>query len=76
MCKCSPEDVHSYGPCDETCDAVARVDFDYPDETGDGFEEDGPYPGEECGRWNNGKFMQYCPKAGSEECDWECPYSR
>ena len=74
MCKCSPEDVHNYGPCDETCYAMLRVDFDYPD--GDGFEEDGPYPGEECGRWINGKLGRYCTKAGSEECDWECPYSR
>lgn len=31
--------------------------------------------GEECGRWNNGRLMPYCAKAGSEECDFECPYS-
>jgi hypothetical protein len=37
---------------------------------------DGPYPGEECGRWRNGKLDKHCTKAGSEECDFECPYSR
>lgn len=30
--------------------------------------------GEECGRWDNGKLTKSCTKAGSEECDWECPY--
>ena len=38
--------------------------------------EDGPEPGEECGRWSNGRLLPHCAKAGSEECDWECPYSR
>ncbi len=33
-------------------------------------------PGEECGRWRNGRLSDHCLKAGSEECDWECPYSR
>jgi hypothetical protein len=47
------------------------------EETGEFEDEsDGPEPGEECGRWNNGRLMQTCMKAGSEECDWECPYSR
>jgi hypothetical protein len=34
--------------------------------------------GEECGRWRNGRLapLGHCTKAGSEECDWECPYSR
>jgi hypothetical protein len=39
-------------------------------------DEDDYDPGEECGRWINGRLGQYCTKAGSEECDWECPYSR
>lgn len=26
-----------------------------------------------CGRWNNGQLMPHCTKAGSEECDFECP---
>lgn len=29
--------------------------------------------GEDCGRWDNGRLMLQCRKAGSEECDWECP---
>lgn len=35
---------------------------------------DGPEPGEECGRWRNSRLAQYCAKAGTEECDFECPY--
>jgi hypothetical protein len=30
--------------------------------------------GEECGRWRNGRLSPSCSKAGSEECDFECPY--
>lgn len=30
--------------------------------------------GAECGRWNNGRLTSSCRKAGSEECDFECPY--
>jgi hypothetical protein len=40
----------------------------------DTFDDDGPQPGEECGRWSNGRLGQFCAKAGSEECDFECPY--
>lgn len=32
--------------------------------------------GEECGRWRNGRLTSQCMKAGSEECDFECPYNR
>lgn len=32
--------------------------------------------GEECGRWRNGVLSKSCSKAGSEECDFECPYNR
>jgi hypothetical protein len=43
---------------------------------GDDDDYDGElsYPGEECRRWSNGRLGPYCSKAGSEECDWECPY--
>lgn len=30
--------------------------------------------GEECGRWSNGRLTKSCSKAGSEECDFDCPY--
>lgn len=44
----------------------------------DGEEElsDEEKAGEECGRWRNGRLVIQCLKAGSEECDWFCPYSR
>lgn len=30
----------------------------------------------ECGAWFNGKFdFSSCQLAGTEDCDWECPYS-
>lgn len=32
MCNCSPEDVHNYGPCGETCSSLVRVDWSYPEE--------------------------------------------
>ena len=32
--------------------------------------------GAECGRWRNGVLSSSCSKAGSEECDFECPHSR
>lgn len=41
-----------------------------------GDPEDGYDAGEECGRWINGRLGKQCTKAGSEECDWDCPYSR
>lgn len=30
--------------------------------------------GDDCGRWRNGSMTSHCTKAGSEECDLECPY--
>ena len=47
------------------------------------FDDDGDEydPGEECGRWDqNAKGGMHpvglCRLAGTEWCDWECPYSR
>ena len=37
MCKCTPEDVRNYGPCDENCAAWPRTDWSYPPD--DGFED-------------------------------------
>ena len=43
-------------------------DYDYEDDDPrDWDEEDGDY--EDCGLMPDGQ----CLKAGSEECDWECP---
>lgn len=33
-------------------------------------------PAEECGRWQNGRLARGCSLAGTEFCDWDCPYSR
>lgn len=54
------------------------------DDEGDNFEEDGGDEfheeendaGEECGRWRNGRLDDHCLKAGSEECEFECPYNQ
>lgn len=51
---------------DKTSDDLAPNDFM-------DLEED-EEPGAECGRWSNGRLTQSCAKAGSEECDFECPY--
>ena len=44
-------------------------------------EEDEYDPGEDCGRWDQnakGGMLPYywCRLAGTEFCDWECPFSR
>lgn len=46
------------------------IDYD-PDDDFDADDED---PGAECGRWSNGKLGRSCSLAGTEFCDWECPY--
>lgn len=33
-------------------------------------------PGQECGRWGNGKLTTSCSLAGTEFCDFECPYHK
>ena len=48
--------------------------FDYADDLDQDDDEDGGDPGEECGRWINGHLTSSCTKAGSEECEFECPY--
>lgn len=72
------------GPVYEVCGACAKkydaqleeelraYDNDYDDFDDYDFddEDDGS---EECGRWCNGRLIDQCSKAGSEECDWECP---
>lgn len=50
------------------------ADHDYLDDPT--FDDDEGDDGEECGRWNNGRLDQQCTLAGTEWCDWICPYSR
>lgn len=57
-----------------TCEPTAEDDFDDYDYVDEDFADDGPEPGEECGRWINGRLARYCTKAGSEECEFECRY--
>lgn len=46
----------------------------YDAEADDGPPEDEYDPGEECGRWINSRLTRDCRLAGSEFCDFECPY--
>ena len=43
--------------------------YDYPDDMEDEYD-----PGDECGRWDNGRLGRSCALAGTEFCDFECPY--
>lgn len=58
---------HNHDPnyCDDVPD---RDDLDYYESLTD--DEDEGYS--DCGMDRHGN----CGKAGSEECDWECPYGR
>lgn len=40
----------------------------------DDLDEDDDDLGYECGRWNNGRLTKQCRLAGTEWCDWECPF--
>ena len=60
-------------PRREDPDEMPEWAYDFEAEQADIEEDD---PGAECGRWDNGRLMPSCRKAGSEECDWECPYGR
>lgn len=49
---------------------------DPSDDDRDACTEDGPEPGEECGRWRNGTLapVGQCLAAGTEDCQF-CPYN-
>jgi hypothetical protein len=42
----------------------------------DELDEDDYDPGEDCGRWINCKLTRSCSLAGTEFCDFECPYRK
>ena len=49
-------------------DAADFEDDDFIEDEEDEFE---------CGAWFNGTFDYYhCQLAGTEDCDFDCPYSR
>ncbi len=45
------------------------VDYDF-----DEINDDEDDVGDACGRWQNGRLGSYCSMAGTEFCDFECPY--
>ena len=59
---------------------MSKSTVDYPEEYDydsgeDVFVDDPDYdPGEDCGRWRNGRLGRHCASAGTEFCDFECPY--
>lgn len=52
-----------------------QSDLDYL-EFPDGFdpEWDEDELGDACGRWDNGRLTRFCSMAGTEFCDFDCPY--
>jgi hypothetical protein len=62
----TPKSANDNRVTQEFIDQQTIVDDDESnDEESDGEED--------CGRWSNGLLSAQCRKAGSEECDWECP---
>lgn len=62
------------GPCRKRRDDEDGAALDqYHD---DSHAEDDYDPGEDCGRWDNGRLgsVYWCRLAGTEFCDFECPY--
>ncbi len=53
-------------------DPEQRDPYDVEDD--DGPPEDEYDPGEDCGRWSNSRLTRHCRLAGTEFCDFECPY--
>ncbi len=60
---------HGDPALDEDAAKLEALDAD----AGCSLDDLDPWPGEECGRWSNGRLTRYCSKAGSEECEFECP---
>jgi|GEM_PF-2668692 len=58
--------------CEEA--AMSRDDphDNFPDD--EDWSTDDENPGAECGRWSNGRLTKWCALAGTEFCDFECPY--
>ena len=53
--------------------------MDELDEIDEAAFDDEDDPGQDCGRWDQnakGGMSHQCRLAGTEFCDWDCPYSR
>lgn len=65
---------------DEAERELAAHDSTYYDDPEDDYDGDDNYdPGEDCGRWDQnapGGMNKQCRLAGTEFCDFDCPYSR
>lgn len=51
--------------------------YEFEDPEDDGDWEDEYDPGDDCGRWDQnapGGMSKQCRLAGTEFCDFECPY--
>ena len=55
-------------------DPEQRNAEDYEDPPDEDEYDDDYDPGEECGRWINSRLTRNCRLAGTEFCDFECPY--
>jgi hypothetical protein len=57
-------------------DAAWLSPDDDDDPMGDSDGEDASDSGDECGRWRNGVLgsFRYCLQAGTEFCQFECPF--
>lgn len=67
---------YNAGTCDcgRPAGQCVKGDRDYCDDMDDD-EGDGEFDlSEECGRWVNGGLSTQCSQAGTEWCDWECPF--
>lgn len=70
-----------YPPADEL-PSITVDEWEDPEDPADGLCMDCGqihdicecHVGDDCGRWRNGRLSASCSKAGSEECDFECPY--
>jgi hypothetical protein len=52
-------------------------DADYDPDPDAGTPDETEYDvGDDCGRWSNGKLTRWCSQAGTEFCDFECPYRK
>lgn len=54
--------------------ALSEPERDWAAEEMANYDPDDEDPGADCGRWSNGRLTSSCSLAGTEFCDFECPY--
>ena len=60
--------------CEECGELYCECECSLYTECGEDYWDRRCGPGD-CGRLQNGVLTHLCTKAGTEECDFECPYS-